>query len=243
MPTYRLDLAYDGSGFHGYARQPNVPTVQESLEEALFRQTGPLETHVAGRTDRGVHAIGQVVSFTTEETPDLGLLMRSLNRQLSPAIAVAALAEVADDFHARFSATGRSYRYRILNRETPDPFLAGTAWHLTAPLDVDAMYEAADALVGEHDFASFCKRSARLTTRVVRKAQWVRQGDLVDFAIDASSFCHQMVRSIVAALVDVGLGNLASGAIAELLAAQDRDVGRGAAPARGLTLLAVEYRG
>ena len=241
MPTYRLDLAYDGSGFHGYARQPAVRTVQGVLEEALFVHTGELDTHVAGRTDKGVHAEGQVVSFSTEAELETEYLLRSLNRQLGPAVAALRLRVAPEDFHARFSATARRYRYRILNRETPDPFLASTSWHYEKQLDVTAMNAGIQVLVGEHDFAAFCRKSNRPTTRQVRAATWSRHGDLVELDITARSFCHQMVRSIVAASVDIGRGLLPTDAIGTLLASRDRTLGRGAAPARGLTVVEVEY--
>ena len=241
MPTYRLDLAYDGSGFHGYARQPAVRTVQGALEDALFVHTGQVETFVAGRTDKGVHARGQVVSFTCEEPIEPSRVLRSLNRQLAPSIAALSLAAVDDEFHARFSATGRRYEYRILNREAPDPFLAVTAWHYEKALDVGAMDTSVKPLVGEHDFAAFCKRSDRPTTRRLEAIRWSSNGDLVLLDISASSFCHQMVRSIVAASVDVGRGAIDVDTVAEILESGDRDRGRGAAPAHGLTLVEVTF--
>ncbi len=241
MPTYRLDLAYDGSGFHGYARQPGVPTVQEALEAALFRHIGVVDTFVAGRTDKGVHATGQVVSFVSDADLDVARVRRSLNRQLAPAASVLSISVAADEFHARFSATSRRYRYRILNREAPDPFLAATSWHVEKPLDVGRMDGAVRVLVGEHDFAAFCKRSGAPTVRRVLAARWVRGGDVLDLDIEATSFCHQMVRSIVAASVDVGRGAIGPGVMAEILASRDRDRARGAAPPHGLTLCAVGY--
>ena len=241
MPTYRLDLAYDGAGFHGYARQPGVPTVQQALEEALFRHTGAVDTFVAGRTDKGVHAAGQVVSFDSEAVLEPPRVLRSLNRQLGPAIAALALSVAPDGFHARFSATGRRYRYLILNREAPDPFLAATSWHYPRPLDDARMADAVAPLVGEHDFAAFCKRSDRSTVRRVSDVRWSRNGPVVALDVEASSFCHQMVRSIVAASVDVGRGALEVGAVAAILASGDRDLSRGAAPPHGLTLVGVDY--
>ena len=208
MTTYRIDLAYDGSGFHGYARQPNVRTVQGELESALFRLTGEVETTVAGRTDRGVHATAQVVSFDSEEALDTQRIVRSLNRQLAPEIAVSSMATAADGFSARFSAKGRAYTYRLLNRETPDPFLAATSWHYETPVSVLRMNEAMTQLVGEHDFASFCRKAGdRSTVRRLDRAEWSEQGSgLLAFDVAASSFCHQMVRSLVALSVEIGRG-------------------------------------
>ena len=148
MPTYRLDIAYDGSGFHGYARQPGVRTVQGVLEDSLEPIAGPVDSVVAGRTDSGVHASGQVVSFTVAGPLDVDRLRRSLNRRLGAEIVVLRACEAGESFHARFSATGRAYRYVILNREVPDPFLAATTWHQRARLDVEAMRLAASHLVG-----------------------------------------------------------------------------------------------
>lgn len=243
MGNYRLDLAYLGTDYHGYAAQPNVRTVQGDLEAALQRVIGPVETVVAGRTDKGVHAAAQVVSFHTDHDIDCPRLARSLNTQLGPSVAVLALAAVPDDFHARFSASGRAYRYRILNREAPDPFLAATTYHYRTPLDLGAMREAGQVLVGTHDFASFCRAaSGRSTTRDLRAVAWEEHTNGVkELYLAASSFCHQMVRSIVAVSLDIGRGRLASSAMGEILEARNRDAGPGAAPPHGLTLVAVEY--
>jgi tRNA pseudouridine38-40 synthase len=242
MPTYRLTIAYDGSGFHGYARQPEVRTVQGELEAALFMHLGEVETSVAGRTDKGVHAAGQVVSFDVPEHLDEARLLRSLNRQLAPEIAAIDIRQVDPGFSARFSATGRAYVYRILNREAPDPFLATTTWHFATPLDRDAMNVASAAFIGEQDFASLCRKSGdRSTVRHVRAAEWVRHGDLLEFGVSASSFCHQMVRSMVAICVDVGRAKIDAADVPGILAAKDRHAARGAAPPHGLTLVNVEY--
>ena len=243
MPVYRIDLAYDGTRFHGYARQPHMRTVQGVLEDALEVLTGPVQTFVAGRTDRGVHAAAQVVSFATDTPVDTALIQRSLNRRLGPEMAVLACAEVDANFHARFSATGRAYTYLVLDRESPDPFLAATSWHFGRRLDEGLMNRAAEHLVGEHDFASFCRRAvARSTTREVRSAVWSRRrSDLLAFDVEASSFCHQMVRSLVALLVEVGRGRVPPDAVAGILATRDREVAKGAAPPHGLTLVRVDY--
>lgn len=245
MPTYRLDLAYDGTDFHGYARQPGVRTVQEDLETALMPYIGETETFVAGRTDKGVHAVGQVVSFSTEGLLDHERVLRSLNRRLGPEIGVTSLAPVDDGFHARFSATGRSYRYSVRTAEAPDPFRARFMWHYGRDLELGPMNVAAAHFVGERDFASLCRKARGAgTVRMVRTAAWreVEPG-VLHFRVTASSFCHQMVRSMVAVCVDVGRGKLAVTDVPPMLAALDRRASRGAAPPHGLTLVSVEYGG
>jgi tRNA pseudouridine38-40 synthase len=161
---------------------------------------------------------------------------------LGPEIAALRVTEAGDGFHARFSAVARHYRYLILNREAPDPFLAARTWHVTTPLDAAAMDAAASTLAGEHDFASFCRRTGDASTiRTVHWARWRRDGDLVELSIAASSFCHQMVRSIAAFCVDVGRGRKAASDTASVLEGRDRHRASGAAPAHGLTLVAVAY--
>ena len=242
MPTYRLDVAYDGTGFRGYAIQPDQRTVQGELEAALAHHIGPVGTSVAGRTDRGVHAAGQVIGFTHAVEIDTERVLRSLNSQLGEEIAILELRRVDDGFHARFSATGRAYRYQVLNRTVHDPQQARTSWHVAERLDVDAMNEASALLVGTHDFASFCRSAAgAMTTREVKWASWRHRGDLVEFAIAANAFCHQMVRGLVVVLVDVGLRRVSPAEISAMLAAEDRSTGGGAAPPQGLTLMAVGY--
>ena len=242
MPTYRLTIAYDGARFHGYARQPQVRTVQGELEACLERLVGPLETSVAGRTDKGVHASGQVVAVSSEHPWDLDRVLRSVNKRLGPELVILEIQPVADGFSARFDDTERAYVYRILNREAPDPFLAATSWHVATPLDLDRMNAAAQAFVGEQDFSSLCRRAGnRSNVREVRGAEWNRHGDVMRFDVAASSFCHQMVRSMVALCVDVGRGKIEPETVPEVIAAGDRHAARGAAPPHGLTLVRVEY--
>ncbi|MCP3995223.1 MAG: tRNA pseudouridine(38-40) synthase TruA [bacterium] len=243
MTIYRIDFAYDGSRFHGYARQPEVRTVQGELEEALFKLTGEVETVVAGRTDRGVHAMAQVVSFESEKELETDSIVRSLNSQLAPEIAVSSVAVAPDGFSARFSATGRAYTYLLLNRPIPNPFLATTSWHYETPVDLDLMNRGMSHLVGEHDFAAFCRKSGdRSTERRLDFAQWSQRGDgLLAFGVAASSFCHQMVRSLVALSVEIGRGRIDAATVPEILASRDRRQAKGAAPAHGLTLVGVRY--
>lgn len=219
-----------------------VRTVQGDLEAALSRLIGPTETFVAGRTDAGVHATGQVVSFSTTEQLDTERIARALNKMLGPEIAALRVTKAGDGFHARFSAAARQYRYLVLNRAAPDPFLAGRVWHVTSPLDAEAMNAAAAVMEGEHDFASFCRREGEApTVRTVVWSRWHRDGDLVELSIAASSFCHQMVRSITALCVEVGRGRRAASDAMPILDARVRAAASGAAPAHGLTLVAVAY--
>lgn len=241
MPTYRLDLAYDGSGFFGYAKQPDVRTVQGELEAALEPHTDGVETFVAGRTDKGVHATEQVVSFTCDHL-DTDRVLWSLNSQLAPEIAARRLVEVPGDFHARYSATGRAYRYRINNSSLHDPLSAGTTFTYQEPLNVDAMNDAVSVLVGSHDFAAFCRQQdGKATERIVLWARWRRTKDIVELSVAANAFCHQMVRSIVGVCLEVGRGRVASDTVPQILASHERHRLAGAAPAHALVLVAVAY--
>jgi tRNA pseudouridine38-40 synthase len=240
-------LAYDGSGYHGFALQPGVPTVGGALASALERHLRhTVELTCAGRTDAGVHAWGQVVSFDARADAEPAAVQRALNRALRPAIVVRQASVASPRFDARRSATGRLYRYTIRNDPVADPFTASTAWHVAAPLDLPAMRLACDALIGEHDFSAFCRRPpvpGASLVRVVRDARWVELGGgMLRFEICASSFCHQMVRSIVGTLVDVGLGKRKAGQMTGIVASRRRDRAGQLAPAHGLCLWEVQYR-
>lgn len=247
----RLDLAYDGAGFHGFWPNAGVRTVGAVLAEALGKVLGhSTEMTVAGRTDTGVHAAGQVVTFDVEASePDLGRLQQSVNKLCGPEVVVTAACLVASDFDARHSARARHYRYTVLNRLVPDPFLAGTAWHVSDPLDLRAMRLARDPLIGEHDFSSFCRRPkvdgdaepASLVRRVL-DASWHDLGDgVLRLDISANAFCHQMVRSVVGTLVDAGRGRITAGDIMGILRARDREAAGQLAPPHGLVLWKVDY--
>lgn len=246
----RLTVAYDGSSFHGFAPNAGVRTVGGSLVEALQKVLGHEVTLTcAGRTDKGVHAVGQVVTFDARaDGLDLDALQRSVNSLCGPAVAVRLAATAPVDFDARFSATGRRYRYLVLNRPDPDPFLAGRAWHVDAPLDLAAMTLACDPFIGEHDFSAFCRRprpsdgrQVSLVRRVT-EASWHSDGDgMLRFEIEAGAFCHQMVRSVVGTMVDVGRGRMRAGDLVEILRSGDRNRAGDVAPPHGLYLLAVRY--
>ncbi|RPI08506.1 MAG: tRNA pseudouridine(38-40) synthase TruA [Actinobacteria bacterium] len=245
MTRVRMLVAYDGSGFAGFAPNPGVTTVGATLADTLERVLRqPTTITCAGRTDAGVHAWGQVVTFDTDFDPlDLAALQRSVNGMCAPKIVVRALEIAPDGFDARHSAVHRRYRYTVLNRPVPDPFLAATTWHLAAPLDLAGMRLGCDPFIGEHDFASFCRKAPdRSLVRTVHSAEWDDLGDgLLRFEIEATSFCQQMVRAIVGTLVEVGLGRKHAGEVAAILRARDRAVAGALAPPQGLSLWEVGY--
>ena len=240
----RMTVAYDGRGFRGFAVQREVKTVGGELTKAIGKVLGhPVELTCAGRTDAGVHAWGQVVSFDAREAADLAGLQRSLNKMLAPAIVVRGAEVAGPDFDARRSAVARRYRYTVLNRPVPDPFLAATTWHVEQPLDVRAMELGCDPLIGEHDFSSFCRKvDDKSLVRRVHDACWFDLGDgVLRFDIEASSFCQQMVRSIVGTLVAVGRGAKRAGDVAHIIRTQDRQAAGEPAPPQGLCLWEVVY--
>lgn len=249
--TVALTVSYNGAPFAGFARQPEQQTVQGSLEIALstlFRRE--IDIAVAGRTDAGVHALGQVVSFDLlpGEEPDFGELLRSLGGLCKPDIAVTQVRSARPGFSARFDAVGREYRYRIVSGPTAPVFLAPYAWWVKRGLDLDAMNQAAQVLLGEHDFASFCvadsaegkptRRNVRLI-EVLPECQLGEQG--VTVRVVGNAFLHSMVRVIVGSLVDVGTGRRTVEWMAEALAARSRAAAGPTAPAHGLSLWHVDY--
>jgi len=242
----RLVVAYLGSSFHGFALQEGQRTVASELGSALetVLRHG-VELRCAGRTDAGVHAWGQVVSLDIDSGADLERLQRSVNKMLAPEVVVRDASWAPPGFDARRSALSRLYRYSLDCSRWPSPFSAGTSWHVPAPLDLRGMQAASDALLGEHDFTSFCHAVKGRPGPVVRRvlsAEWSEPGDgRLLFEIEAASFCHQMVRSIVGALVEVGLGRRSAGEMLGILAARDRSVAGRVAPAHGLCLWEVKY--
>jgi tRNA pseudouridine38-40 synthase len=244
----RMVVAYDGRPFAGFARQAGARTVQGELEAVLTRVLRhPVTVAGAGRTDRGVHAWGQVVSFDAAAAGfDPAAVRRAVNRLLGPRIVARSVTVAPPTFHARHSALARHYRYLVLNTPVPNPFLAHAAWHVPEPLDLAPMRLGCDPLIGEHDFSSFCRRpkgapELRMVRRVI-DARWHACGDgLLRFEISATSFCHQMVRSIVGLLVDVGRGRRRAGEVAGILRARDRRAATTVAPPHGLYLWQVDY--
>jgi tRNA pseudouridine38-40 synthase len=243
----RLVVEYDGTNLHGWQRQDNAPTVQQHLEEALAQLlTHDVSLVGASRTDAGVHARGQIAAFRTERDIPLHGIRRGLNSLLPPSIAVRDAAEVADDFHPRFSATGKHYRYTILARPERSPRWHLRAWHHPEPLAVHAMHDAARALLGEHDFSAFRAAgcTAKTTLRRVDSIALTRlHPHLLEVDIRGNAFLRQMVRIIVGTLTEVGSGRRPVSQVAEILASRDRTRAGITAPAHGLELVEVRYDG
>jgi len=241
----RLVVAYDGTDFHGVAPQRGIRTVGGALGGAVEKVLRhPVELGFAGRTDTGVHAWGQIVSFEAEPGLDPWRLQRALNSMLAPEVVVRSADLVAPGFDARRSAVWRHYRYTIVNRPWPDPFRDRFSWWVPAPLDLRALRLGADPFVGEHDFASFCRRGPEgsTTVRRVLASTWVPEGDgVLRYEIRATAFCWQMVRSIVGTLVEVGLGKRRPGDLMGILRACDRHAAGQMAPPQGLCLWEVGY--
>ena len=280
---WRLRLAYDGRGFHGFAAQEGLETVAGALAAALSRVARtPVTLTCAGRTDAGVHALDQVVHVDLPADRSAALdpaaVVKSCNSQVGPRIVVRSAEIAPEGFDARHSATARRYRYLVVNAPVADPLLAGLTWHVADPLDLRSMAAAADALLGEHDFRAFCRRvpgteASDPINRRVLDARWTRLdgrppgartagtseldadrrstgaslapvvGDLLAFEIEANAFCHQMVRSLVGTLVDVGRGRRRPSDILHILRSADRSRAAQPAPPQGLTLMAVRYGG
>jgi tRNA pseudouridine38-40 synthase len=245
MPRYKLTLEYDGGPFVGWQAQDNGPSVQHALEAAVERLTGErVRCFAAGRTDAGVHALGQVAHFDLSRHWASERIRDGLNHHLRPApIAVLEAEAVDDDFHARFSATGRAYLYRLVNRRADLALERGRAWLVHAPLDADAMHAAAQALVGRHDFTTFraAQCQARSPVKTLDAVAVSRHGDHVEVRTSARSFLHNQVRSMVGSLKLVGEGRWTAGGLAGALQACDRAACGPVAPPQGLYLQAVCY--
>jgi tRNA pseudouridine38-40 synthase len=266
----RLEVAYDGTRFRGFAEQQGQLTVGGELRRAISTVARhDVELVCAGRTDAGVHALGQVVHVDVHPDLEPARLAKAVNALLGPAVVVRDASRAPEGFDARRSATSRRYRYLVLNSQTPDPLLSATTWHVKDALELRAMSAAADSLLGEHDFSGFCRRPpgsppGSPITRRVLDARWSRAqgpfedtgpipssagagegarvaGSLLRFDVTATSFCHQMVRSFVGMLVDVGRGRRKVSDVVDLLRAPDRSRANTLAPPHGLCLVAVEY--
>jgi tRNA pseudouridine38-40 synthase len=242
-----MRLAYDGSAFQGWQAQPHGPSVQGALEDALRTITRqPVKVYGSGRTDAGVHALGQVANFRLPPGRDLRRLRNQLNGLLKPHVSVMAIVPVAADFHARHKARGKVYRYRLHNRPYPPVFGLQRTWWLKLPLDVEAMRAAAARLLGEHDFSAFRARhcEAPNPVRTLHRLD-VTPCDEPDCSLalelEASGFLQHMARILAGTLVEVGLGRLTPDAVAAVLASRRREQAAATAPPGGLHLLRVHY--
>ena len=245
MPRYRLTVEYDGSGYNGFQAQPGQPTVQGALEAAIKAFSGQtLRLAAAGRTDTGVHATGQVVSFDLDKAWPAHTVMNAMNAHLiEEEVSVLDCVGVDDDWHARFSATGRRYLYRILNRPGRPALDLGRVWHMKKPLDAEAMHAAAQALVGLHDFTTFrdVNCQSKSPGKTLDVARVTRVGEEVHLVFEARSFLHRQVRSMTGTLAEVGLGRWAVEDVAKALEARDRNACGPVAPSEGLYLTGVVY--
>jgi tRNA pseudouridine38-40 synthase len=245
VPRYKLTIEYDGTGFVGWQRQANGLSVQEALETAIARFCGERVTvHGAGRTDAGVHALGQTAHLDLTKMVPPEVLRSAVNHHLRPAaISILTAASAADDFDARLSATNRVYLYRILNRRAPPALGRGRVWHVAPPLDIAAMCEGARHLIGHHDFSTFrdslCQANSPLKT--LDALDLHRMGDEIHIEARARSFLHRQVRNMAGTLKLVGLGRWHPDHVARALAARDRRAGGPTAPPDGLYLIEIRY--
>ncbi|GGZ19788.1 tRNA pseudouridine(38-40) synthase TruA [Asticcacaulis endophyticus] len=245
MPRYSCLIEYDGRPYKGFQAQENLPTVQGVIEDAIFKFSGErLRLTAAGRTDTGVHATGQVVTFDLQKTYRGEVVANALNAHLmGEPVSVLEAAQVPDDFSARFSATGRMYLYRILNRRAPPALDLGRVWHVKKPLDAQAMHAAAKALIGLHDFTTFrhveCQAKSPIKTLDI--ARVARVGDEVHLVFASRSFLHRQVRSMVGTLAEVGIGRWDIDDVKAALEAKDRTACGQVAPPEGLFLTHVTY--
>lgn len=250
MRNIRLKLAYDGTDFHGWQRQPNASTIQTLLEEAIQRLTGaPVSVTGSGRTDAGVHAAGQAAHFHTTSTIPCVNFAKALNNLLPPTVRIIALNDVEPDFHARYSARRKTYWYRILTAPVCSPLKWRFVHHYPYPLNREAMAKAAASLLGEHDFASFTTAEAlrdedfKSAVRTIVKSRflWSGKSSTLVYQITGTGFLRYMVRNIVGTLMEVGRGRLTTSDIPRILKARDRRLAGPTASPQGLCLMNVEY--
>ena len=245
MRTLKLTLAYDGTDYAGWQRQINAITIQQVVEEAFahFTDGEPPTVSGAGRTDAGVHALGQVASVNVEFDHSASAVMRALNVRLPGAIRVIGAIDAPTGFHARFHAKGKVYRYRISRSPVASPFDRMYSWHVPWALDLDAMRAAASELAGRHDFASFQASGTTITatTRNLERLELIESGTELHLIAEGEGFLRHMVRIMTGTLVEIGSGQRAAGSMPAVLAARSRDAAGKTAPPSGLTLVAVRY--
>ena len=245
MARWKLTIEYHGGTFVGWQRQDNGLSVQQSIEEAIEKFSGEFaRLHCAGRTDAGVHALGQVAHFDLEKNVDGDVVRDAINAYLCPLpIAILTAEKMPDEFHARLQAKRRHYRYRILNRRAPEAIETGLVWHVVKPLDAGAMHEAAQCLIGRHDFSSFraAQCQAKSPEKSIEEISVMRSGDEVVLSVVAPSFLHHQIRNIIGTLKYVGDGKWDAADVKATLEAKNRAAGGPTAPPMGLYFVKVEY--
>lgn len=250
MRNLKLILAYDGAEFSGWQVQPDAETVQGTLASAIGRITGEkVLPQGSGRTDAGVHALAQVVTFVTESSVPTENFVKAFNDILPASVRVLEVGEMPSKFHARHSAQAKSYRYRIYREPICPPFLARYVWHYPYPLDEEAMARAANLVVGEFDFTSFAAvdpergKNGEVVSnvRTIFASRWARDGDELVYTVRGSGFLHHMVRNLVGTFILVGRGTLQGEDITRIIEARNRSAAGATAPAAGLYLVSVEY--
>ena len=245
MRNIRLTLQYEGTRYQGWQRQVSTDnTIQGKLENLLTKMCGePIEVHGSGRTDAGVHALGQVANFHTNSAMPVDEMMVYINRYLPEDIAVVALTEAAPRFHSRLNARGKHYEYRVINSNIPNVFYRRYALEVEEKLDIKAMEQAAAYLCGEHDFKSFtsAKKSKKSTVRRIDAITITREGDVLTFSFQGNGFLHHMIRILLGTLLQVGRGERTPESILQIIEAQNRELAGPLVPARGLTLVEVFF--
>ena len=245
MKRIKLTVAYDGTNYCGWQVQPNGITIEEVLNKKLSKLTGE-DIHIIGasRTDSGVHALGNVAVFDTTSTIPPERFAYAINQRLPEDIVVTQSEEVPLDWHPRYQNSVKTYEYRILNREMPDPLRRRRTWHVSFPLDVDKMKKAAEYLEGEHDFQSFCSvhTGAKTTVRTIYALDIEKTGDEIVIRISGNGFLYNMVRIITGTLVEVGRGARTPEKVRDMLLAKERGRAGATAPPQGLTLAGIEYK-
>ncbi|MDF2593957.1 MAG: truA [Clostridia bacterium] len=244
MPRFKLIVAYDGTNYHGFVRQKNAITVQQVLEEAItaiVRQ--PVQIEGSGRTDAGVHAKGQCCIFDADTSIPVTKLIRGINSKLPRDIVIKKIEIAADDFHPRFDTKNKTYRYQILNSETNDPFICKYAYFYPCPLDIERMQEAADYIIGEHDFKCFCSAHTTVlsTVRTIYDLKVIKKDELIHIDVCGNGFLYNMVRIIAGTLIQVGSNRLSPDQITAIIKSKDRRLAGPTAPPEGLTMLKIKY--
>jgi len=240
----KLVIEYDGSFYHGWQIQRDLPSVQEEIEKAIFRVTGEkVSVTGSGRTDTGVHACGQVAHFDTESRIPSEKFAIVLNTVLPPSVAVLSSKEVSPDFHARFSAVKKTYKYKVLNRPMRSPIMEKRAWHVPVPLDIDKMNKAAAYFLGLHDFTAFCASGHSVTNfvRYIYESGWTYENECLVYTVTGNGFLYNMVRIMTGTMVEVGMNKRPAESIPELLEKKNRRLAGITAPPHGLYLWEVFY--